>query len=165
MIGAYILSSVDGKILKPYISAYLFIMGLYVLSKAFRHIKLRSEINVKRVAPLALFGILMDTTGGGGWGPIVTTSLVGSGHDPRTTIGSVNFAEFFLTLTVAAALFSILDGSVWLIVAGLVIGGLFAAPFAAYITKYLKARTLLIMVGVLISAISAFNLYKYYTGI
>ncbi len=164
LIGAYILSSVDGKILKPFISAYLFIMGLYVLSKAFRHIKLRREINAKKVAPLALFGSLMDTTGGGGWGPIVTTSLVGSGHDPRTTIGSVNFAEFFLTLTVAAALFSILDSSVWLIVAGLVIGGLFAAPFAAYITKHLKARTLLILVGILISAISAFNLYKSFAG-
>ncbi len=106
----------------------------------------------------------MDTTGGGGWGPIVTTSLVGSGHDPRTTIGSVNFAEFFLTLTVAAALFSILDSSVWLLVAGLVIGGLFAAPFAAYITKHLKAKTLLVLVGVLISSISAYNLYKSYVG-
>lgn len=162
LIGAYILSNVDGKLLKPFISAYLFIMGLYVLSKAFRHIKLRREISAKKVAPLALFGSFMDTTGGGGWGPIVTTSLVGSGHDPRTTIGSVNFAEFFLTLTVATALFSILDSSVWLIVAGLVIGGLFAAPFAAYITKHLKAKTLLILVGVLISSISAYNLYKSY---
>jgi uncharacterized protein len=162
LIGAYILSSVDGKILKPFISAYLLIMGLYVLSKAFRHIKLRREISTKKVAPLALFGSFMDTTGGGGWGPIVTTSLVGSGHDPRTTIGSVNFAEFFLTLTVAAALFSILDSSVWLLVAGLVTGGLFAAPFAAYITKHLKAKTLLILVGVLISSISAYNLYKSY---
>ena len=135
-------------------------MGLYVLSKAFRHIQARYEINTAKIAPLALFGGLMDTTGGGGWEPIVTTSLVGSGHDPRTTIGSVNFAEFFLTVTVATALFSILDQSVWTIVAGLVIGGLFAAPFAAYITKHLKTKTLLILVGSLISLISAFNLYK-----
>ncbi|MDP3007278.1 MAG: sulfite exporter TauE/SafE family protein, partial [Methylotenera sp.] len=76
--------------------------------------------------------------------------------DPRTTIGSVNFAEFFLTVTVAAALFSILDHSVWIIVAGLVVGGL----FAAYITKHLKTKTLLILVGSLISLISMFNLYK-----
>lgn len=160
LIGTYILSSIDGKVLKPYISLYLLIMGLYVLSKAFRKIKARYEINAAKIAPLALFGGLMDTTGGGGWGPIVTTSLVGSGHDPRTTIGSVNFAEFFLTVTVATALFSILDQSVWIIVAGLVVGGLFAAPFAAYITKHLKTKTLLILVGSLISAISAFNLYK-----
>jgi uncharacterized membrane protein YfcA len=159
LIGTYILSNVDGNVLKPFISAYLLLMGLYVLSKAFRHIQISHEINHSRVAPLALFGSFMDTTGGGGWGPIVTTSLVGSGYDPRTTIGSVNFAEFFLTLTVAAALFSILDGSVWTIVAGLVIGGLFAAPFAAYVTRHLKTRTLLILVGFLISAISAFNLH------
>ena len=101
----------------------------------------------------------MDSTGGGGWGPIVTTSLVGAGHDPRTTIGSVNFAEFFLTVGVATAFFSILDGSVWLIVAGLVIGGMFAAPFAAYITRHIKTRVLLVMVGLLISAISTYNLY------
>ena len=51
----------------------------------------------------------MDTTGGGGWGPIATTSLVGADNDPRTTIGSVNLAEFFLTVTVAASFLSILD--------------------------------------------------------
>lgn len=160
LIGTYILGNIDGKVLKPYISGYLLLMGLYVLSKAFRHIRAHHEIDVAKVAPLALFGSFMDTTGGGGWGPIVTTSLVGSGHDPRTTIGSVNFAEFFLTVTVAGALFSILDQSVWIIVSGLVVGGLFAAPFAAYITKHLKTKTLLILVGILISLISIFNLYK-----
>ncbi len=72
----------------------------------------------------------MDTTSGG-WGPIVTTTLVGSGHDPKTTIGSVNFAEVFLTFTVAASFFSLLDDTVWLLVAGLALGGLIAAPFAA----------------------------------
>ncbi len=165
LIGTYILGNIDGKALKPYISVYLLFMGLYVFSKAFRHIQARHEINTAKVAPLALFGGFMDTTGGGGWGPIVTTSLVGSGHDPRTTIGSVNFAEFFLTVTVATALFSILDQSVWTIVAGLVIGGLFAAPFAAYMTKHLKTKTLLILVGLLISLISVFNLYKSFISI
>lgn len=135
-------------------------MGLYVFSKAFRHIRPRHEINSTKIAPLALFGSFMDTTGGGGWGPIVTTTLIGSGHNPRTTIGSVNFAEFFLTVATAAALFSILDHTVWIIVSGLVVGGLFAAPFAAYITKHIKTKTLLILVGSLISIISTFNLYR-----
>ena len=160
LIGAYILSSFDGKVLKPYINTYLLLMGLYILSKAFKQIRLRSNADSATVAPLALFGSFMDTTGGGGWGPIVTTSLVSSGHDPRTTIGSVNFAEFFLTLFVAAALFTILDATVWTLVAGLVLGGLFAAPFAAYITKHLKTKTLLILVGSLITLTSVFNLYR-----
>lgn len=160
LLGAYVLTNIDGQLLKPFISAYLLIMGLYVFSKAFKVITLKREINTKKVAPLALFGGFMDTTGGGGWGPIVTTSLVGAGHDPRTTIGSVNFAEFFLTVTVAATFFTILDNSVWLFVAGLTIGGLFAAPFAAYITRHLQTRTLLMLVGTLISVVSCVNLSK-----
>mgnify|MGYP001342024938 FL=1 len=103
----------------------------------------------------------MDAAGGGGWGPVVTTSLIGSGSDPRTTIGSVNFAEFFLTLASAAS-FIMLAGepNTWLMVAGLVFGGLFAAPFAALLCKKLPARTLLIIVGTLITAISAYNIYS-----
>ena len=161
LIGTYVLSSIDGSVLKPWISGYLLLMGLYVLSKAFRRILLvRTDVRPATVVPLALFGGFMDTTGGGGWGPIVTTSLVGAGHDPRTTIGSVNFAEFFLTVGVAAAFFSILDDSVWLTVGGLVLGGMFAAPFAAYITRHIKTRFLLVLVGVLISVISVYNLYS-----
>lgn len=160
LIGTYILSSFDGKAIKPFISIYLLLMGLYVLSKAFRHVRKPREVSARKVAPLALFGGLMDATGGGGWGPIVTSSLVGAGHDPRTTIGSVNFAEFFLTVVVAASFFSILDNTVWTLVAGLVLGGLVAAPFAAYITKHVKTKTLLVLVGSLIALVSLFNLYK-----
>jgi uncharacterized protein len=161
LVGTYVLSSVDGNLLKPWISGYLLLMGLYVLSKAFRRIILvKADVSPAKVVPLALFGSFMDTTGGGGWGPIVTTSLVGAGHDPRTTIGSVNFAEFFLTVTASAAFFSILDNSVWMLVAGLVVGGIFAAPFAAFITRRIKTRVLLVLVGTLISLISAYNLYS-----
>ncbi|GAA5158400.1 sulfite exporter TauE/SafE family protein [Viridibacterium curvum] len=160
LIGTWVLTNIDGKTLKPFVTGYLLLMGLYVLSKAFRKRAAARQISAARVAPLALVGGLMDTTGGGGWGPIVTTSLVGAGQDPRTTIGSVNLAEFFLTLSVAAAFFAVLDHSVWLIVAGLTVGGLFAAPFAALITRHLKTRTLLILVGSLISAISVFNLSR-----
>ena len=158
--GAYIITSIDGAIIKPYINGYLFLMGLYVLSKAFRRITLKTDIESAKVAPLAIFGGFMDTVGGGGWGPIVTTSLVGAGHNPRTTIGSVNFAEFFLTVASATAFFALLDGQVWVIVAGLVIGGLFAAPFAAYATRHFKTKTLLILVGCLISCVSLYNLSK-----
>lgn len=159
LIGTYVLGNIDGAILKPWISGYLLLMGLYVLAKAFRRIVLvKTDVRPSRVVPLALFGSFMDTTGGGGWGPIVTTSLVGAGHDPRTTIGSVNFAEFFLTIAVSAAFFSILDSSIWLTVSGLVLGGMFAAPFAAYVTRHIKTRYLLVLVGTLISGISIHNL-------
>ncbi|MDQ2641909.1 MAG: sulfite exporter TauE/SafE family protein [Pseudomonadota bacterium] len=165
LIGTYVLGNIDGKLLKPWISLYLLLMGLYVLVRAFRRIILvKTDVRPSRVVPLALFGSFMDTTGGGGWGPIVTTSLVGAGHDPRTTIGSVNFAEFFLTVAVSAAFFSILEASIWLTVTGLVLGGMFAAPFAAYVTRHVKTRYLLVLVGTLISGISVYNLVVAFSG-
>src|SRR6218665_3256349 len=159
VLGAILITQFDGKVLKPFISAYLLLMGLYILSKAYRHITQRKE--PKHVAKLALFGGFVDAAGGGGWGPVVTSSLLGSGSDPRTTIGSVNFAEFFLTISSATS-FILLAGepSTWMMVAGLVFGGLFAAPFAALLCRKLSARTLLTIVGCLITLISAYNIYS-----
>lgn len=157
--GAFVVSSIDGKLLKPWISAYLLFMGLYVLSKIFRRVR-RSTEEPRHVAKLGLAGGFLDAVGGGGWGPVVTTTLVGTGQDPRMTIGSVNLAEFFLTF-VSAGVFAMLVGeSPWVTVAGLVIGGLFAAPFSAWLTRRLHTRSLLALVGGLIALISLFNLYQ-----
>jgi uncharacterized protein len=159
VIGVWIVTQIDGKVLRPYISAYLLVIGIYILSKAFRHLRARSR-EPRHVAKLALFGGFVDSVGGGGWGPVVTSTLVGSGHDPRTTIGSVNFAEFFLTLATAASFTLLAVDGTWPVVAGLVVGGLFAAPFAAMLVRVLSTRTLLVAVGVLITALSAWNLYR-----
>ncbi len=160
VLGAVVVTQIDGKILKPYISAYLLIMGIYILSKAFRKLRPKVRQEPRHAGKLALFGGFVDAAGGGGWGPVVTTTLVGSGQDPRTTIGSVNFAEFFLTLAGAAAFTLLSESGIWLIVAGLVIGGLFAAPFAALLTRKLNTRSLLILVGLLITVVSTYNLHK-----
>jgi uncharacterized membrane protein YfcA len=159
VLGVWVVTQIDGRVLKPYISAYLLIIGLYILSKAFRHLRARQR-EPRHVAKLALFGGFVDSVGGGGWGPVVTSTLVGSGNDPRTTIGSVNFAEFFLTLATAASFTLLAVDGTWPVVAGLVIGGLFAAPFAALLCRTLSTRALLIAVGVLITALSCWNLYK-----
>ncbi|SFI69307.1 sulfite exporter TauE/SafE family protein [Nitrosomonas sp. Nm34] len=159
ILGAVLVTHIDGTLFKPFISAYLLLLGIYILSKAFRQLNIRKEAP-KHVGKLALFGSFMDAAGGGGWGPIVTTTLVGTGNDPRTTIGSVNFAEFFLTLTSAAVFALLMETNTWPIIIGLIFGGLFAAPFAAILCKKFHARTLLILVGILITIISLFNLYK-----
>lgn len=160
VLGAYVVTSFDGDVLKPYISAYLLLMGLYILSKAFKTIQANKKAP-KHIAPLALTGGFVDSVGGGGWGPVVTTSLIGTGQDPRTTIGSVNAAEFFLSIAGATA-FAVF-GSVfshWPLIAGLVIGGLFAAPLAAWLCHHLQPKSLLIIVGILISGLSTLNLIK-----
>ncbi|MDV6344707.1 sulfite exporter TauE/SafE family protein [Nitrosomonas sp. Is37] len=159
ILGAVLVTHIDSTLFKPFISAYLLLLGIYILSKAFRQLSIRKEAP-KHVGKLALFGSFMDAAGGGGWGPIVTTTLVGTGNDPRTTIGSVNFAEFFLTLTSAAVFALLMETNTWPLIIGLVFGGLFAAPFAAILCKKFHARTLLILVGILITIISSYNLYK-----
>ena len=163
VLGAILVTQIDGAIFKPYISTYLLLLGIYILSKAFRPLRLRTQAP-RHVGKLALFGGFVDAAGGGGWGPVVTSTLVSSGNDPRTTIGSVNFAEFFLTLTSAAVFSLLMETNTWPIIVGLVCGGLFAAPFAAVLCKKLHARTLLILVGTLIIIISLYNIYKALAG-
>lgn len=156
--GAYIVTSIDGDTLKPWISAYLLLIGLYILSKIWGQLRVKTEPPTY-VAPLALTGGFVDAIGGGGWGPVVTTSLLGSGQDPRTTIGSVNAAEFFLAIAGGIS-FTLLGGFThWTVIAGLVFGGLFAAPFAAVLTKYAPPKILLAIVGTLITLLSTYNLY------
>ncbi len=152
-LGAYILTNVDGNAITPYIAAYLLVMGLFIIYKAFQKYQETDRIH-KRIIPLGLVGGFFDAIGGGGWGPIVTSTLVAVGHNPRYVIGSVNTAEFFVTI-VQAATFLVLLGTVqWTMVAGLIIGGVPAAPVAAYLCKRISPRRLMMMVGVLIVLLS-----------
>jgi uncharacterized membrane protein YfcA len=159
IVGVLVVTQIDGKLLRPYIAAYLLIIGIHILSKAFRRLRAHKR-EPRHVAKLAVFGGFVDSVGGGGWGPVVTSTLVGSGNDPRTTIGSVSFAEFFLTLATAASFTLLAVEGIWPVVAGLVVGGLFAAPFAALLVKTLSTRTLLIGVGAMITLLSLYNLYR-----
>jgi uncharacterized protein len=159
VLGVIVVTQIDGKILKPFISAYLVIMGLYILSKALRTVRARKKAP-KHVGKLALFGGFVDASGGGGWGPVVTSTLVGKGNDVRTTIGSVNFAEFFIALATAGSFALLASSGVWILVAGLVLGGLCAAPFAAVMTKHLNARLLMVLVGLLVTVVSSYGLWK-----
>ena len=159
VLGVLLVTQVDGRILKPFVSAYLLVIGVYILAKAWARTRVRSR-EPRHAAKLGLFGGFVDAVGGGGWGPVVTSTLVGSGNDPRTTIGSVNFAEFFMTLATAASFTLLAVEGTWPVVAGLVVGGLLAAPFAALLCKAVSARVLLIAVGVLITALSCWSLYR-----
>lgn len=155
--GAYVLTSLDGDLIKPYISAYLIIMGIVIIVKAFtvQPHDGRIDEHSPRVSVLGLFGGFCDAIGGGGWGPVVTTTLVANGKHPRMTIGSVNFSEFFVTLAQSITFVLTLSfGQYWQIILGLLVGGAVAAPFAALMAKRLPLKTLMILVGVLIIALS-----------
>ncbi len=156
VVGAYILTNVPTEIIKPVVAAYLLAMGAVILIRA-----LRKETPVADGEPkpflLALVGGFFDAIGGGGWGPIVTSTLVARGHNPRFTIGSVNATEFFVT-TAEAVTFIVTIGSVllenWTTIVGLLLGGMIAAPLAAWVCKRLPTKALMIMVGVLITLLS-----------
>lgn len=157
-LGAYVLTSFDGDVIKPYVAAYLFIMGAVILAKAlWQTIRVRQ---LKHLRTLALFGGFVDASGGGGWGPVVTTTLIGTGHHPRLTIGTINAVEFFVALT-ASGVFSLFVGiNSWVVVLGLILGGVLAAPVGAYVCHKINHKACMILVGLLIIFLSARTLIR-----
>jgi uncharacterized membrane protein YfcA len=99
---------------------------------------------------LAGAGGFLDSFGGGGWGPIVTTTLITKGRSPKYVIGSVSLTEFFVTLASAFTFFTLLGVSHWQVIFALVIGGLVAAPLAARLTGKLPRKTSFILLGILV---------------
>jgi uncharacterized membrane protein YfcA len=152
-IGAYALAELPGEALKPFISAYLLLLGVFIVWKALAVRPLEAPAP-RAVAPLGLFGGVLDAIGGGGWGPIVTSTLLGQGTTPRYAIGSVNIAEFFVALIISTTFFLTVGLSLWPIIAGLIIGGVIAAPFAAIATKHIPDKVLMIIVGCVVVLLS-----------
>lgn len=160
VLGAYILTELPAGKIKPFISIYLLIMGVFILIKVFK--KTRHANTKTRAIPLGLAGGFFDAIGGGGWGPIVTTSLVANGSHPRYAIGSVNSAEFFVTVAESITFFATIGALLfqhWEKIAGLMIGGVLAAPLAALVCRRLPHNVLMVLVGLLISALSIRILY------
>ena len=152
ILGVFVLTQVDNHIIKPIIAIYLLIMGATVLLKAFVVFPPR-EVS-RHMIPLGLGGGFMDAVGGGGWGPIVTSTLLANGQNPRMTIGSVNAVEFFVAMTASIAFFlnEIVVG--WEIILALALGGAIAAPFGAFLCKHIPFKVLLLLTGTLIIALS-----------
>lgn len=158
IVGAYLLSQVDGEVIKPWISCYLLFMGILILYKAAR--KAMPEPKKTNVIPLGLFGGFVDAVGGGGWGPVVTSTLVAKGNSPRFVIGSVNVAEFFVAAATSAMFFVTLGTVYMTAVVGLVIGGMLAAPIAAKACKRVQPKPMMFAVGALIVCLSARTIYQ-----
>ncbi len=154
--GAFLLSVIDAGSMKAYFAFYLLIMGLYIIRKAFKvHVEKKE---IKHVPVLGFTGACLDSLGGGGWGPIVASSLLAQGSDVRKTVGTVNSSEFLVTLA-STVTFSVTLGLTHAnLIAGLAVGGIFAAPIGAYLCKRLPRKTLMITIGVLICLLSLINM-------
>lgn len=144
-IGAFVLTLIPGETIRPFVSGYLLLLGLFILWKALTARPPRAP-SPRQVAPLGFIGGGLDAMGGG-WGAIVTSTLVGQGTKPRYAIGTVNLAEFFVTATISATFLLTIGLTLWPMIVGLVIGGIVAAPFAAYATRHLPDKVLMVLVG------------------
>lgn len=159
VLGAYVLTSIDAAVVKPYVLIYLSAIGIYLLWRGlFYPPKLREA---RLIAPLGLFGGFLDAVGGGGWGPVVTSNLLIQGADPRKVVGTVNSVEFFLTLAVSAAfIWNLGIADVADATLGLLIGGLLAAPAGAWVAKHFDPKVMLILVGVVLTLTSLYGAYR-----
>jgi uncharacterized membrane protein YfcA len=164
VLGAWILSNIDVGAARRFVYAYLLIMGLYILIKSMQ-IAPKRDRPARWIAPLGFVGGFLDASGGGGWGPMVTSTLIGSGHAPRQTVGSVNATEFFVTAAAATTFFAELGASHLHYLVPLVLGGVLAAPLGGWVIKHVPARTLMIAVGALIVTLSLVQLLRAFTPI
>ena len=165
-LGAFVLTSIDGSMLKPWIAGYLAVMGGVILWRALKGPAPRL-FPVRYSGPLGFFGGLFDAIGGGGWGPTVATAMVGAGGDPRTSIGTTNTAEVLVTSTISATFLAAILTGHWadagnlgdhaMAVAGLVAGGLVSAPLAGLMVSLAPQRILTGAVGVLVTCLAGYR--------
>jgi len=159
ILGAYVLTQIEAATARPFVLAYLTAIGLYLLWRALRHA--HRDRKPRIVFPLGLAGGFLDAAGGGGWGPVVTSNLLAQGANPRKVIGTVNTAEFFIALTISVTFLLTLRAEAFTVaMAGLLIGGLAAAPLAGFVAKKLPAKPLLIMVSIVLILTSAYGIWR-----
>ncbi|RPD87749.1 sulfite exporter TauE/SafE family protein [Luteimonas sp. 100069] len=155
-IGAYVLTQLPGEALRPFIYAYLLVLSILILLRAAGRLVPKGE--VRRVPVLGFFAGLLDASGGGGWGPVATSTLLARGGTARTTIGTVNAAEFLVTLSISVTFFLTIGLQHLDVILGLLVGGVAAAPLAALFVKRVRERWVLLAVGTLVMAISLYQI-------
>jgi hypothetical protein len=157
VVGAYVLATVPGERIRPIVSVYLLAIGALILWRALGD-REPDPTGARQPRLLGFFGGLLDAVGGGGWGAIVTSTLIGRGVTPRFAIGSANAAEFFVTGAATTVFLLTIGLSLWPIILGLVLGGLLAAPLAAIATRQIPDRPMMLLVGSVVILLSLRNL-------
>jgi len=148
LLGVWVLTFADMEILQPILLVYMAAIGVYLIWRGPR--RPQTFRRMKFVRSLGFAGGFLDASGGG-WGPVVSGSLLAQGMTPRTAIGTANAAEFFVTVTILAAFIGSIGVDAFTTIAsGLLIGGIAAAPFAAFLTKIIAPRRLMQLAGLVL---------------
>lgn len=162
--GAYLLSNVDAGLVKPFVLAYLALIGVYLLLRGLFYPPKPAQ-DPRVVAPLGLIGGFLDAAGGGGWGPVVTSNLLVQGAEPRKVVGTVSSVEFFLTIAISATFISQIGiADLAGATLGLLIGGVLAAPIGAYAARHFPVKWMLVLVGVVLILTSGYGIYSALAG-
>lgn len=161
IVGATVLANIDGKKIAPFVSTYLLIIGVIIVIRALRAFAV-VDPSRRGMPAIGFAGGTLDAVGGGGWGPVVTSTLIGTGHVPRYVIGSVNLSEFFVTVATSATLILHLGWGDLSPVVPLILGGLIAAPFAGLIARVAPTRILMVVVGLLVIGLATRSLLRYF---
>lgn len=156
--GAWLLTRLPADLVRPLVYLYLLVLAVVILARAWGRLKPKGE--VKQVPLLGFVSGLLDASGGGGWGPMATSTLLARGGQARSTIGSVNAAEFVVTIAISATFFAAMGLQHLEVVLGLLVGGIVAAPLAAVVVKRVRERWVLLGVGVLVGAISLWQIAR-----
>lgn len=162
VLGATVLVNIDGDVIKPFISIYLGLIGLFILWKATLTGKEAPPglLPVSGLSALGIGGGVLDACGGGGWGPIVTSNLIARGDNPRQVIGSVNTSEFIVSMAITVAFIATLGIHFTPVVMGLLAGGVLAAPLGAFLLRVVPTKVLMALVGFLITGLSIYQIVK-----
>ena len=159
ILGAYVLTQIDAATVKPFVLAYLAVIGLYLIWRGVRYPPHHKPPKI--VEPLGLVGGFLDAAGGGGWGPVVTGNLLVQGAEPRLAIGTVNTAEFLVATSASVTFIASLGLQAFSAATlGLLIGGVAAAPIAAAVARRTRAKLLLIFVGAILTLTSIYGIYR-----
>ncbi|MBP2615597.1 TSUP family transporter [Chryseobacterium jejuense] len=165
IIGALTLSHYGehyAHIVKPIIACYTLYLGSNILRNAFKD-KSKNRIKTKKRTNLRVLGLVggfIDSFAGGGWGPLVTGTLIKEGRIPRYVVGSSTVAKFLLTLTSAITFIFTIGIHHWNIVLGLLLGGVFTAPFSAMLTSKLPTKKMFVVVGIVVILMSLVTIFK-----
>ncbi|PZF76921.1 sulfite exporter TauE/SafE family protein [Aestuariivirga litoralis] len=169
VLGALVLVNAPAGVIRPYVFGYLGVMGLVIIWRGVM-LPASKTVSGKLIAPLGSVGGFLDAIGGGGWGPVVTSSLIGAGAPPRYVVGTVNAAEFVVTCAVVTAFAATIALGMWAdskgiadhvtAIAGLILGGIPAAFLAGWLIKVAPRKPLMIAVGLLICGIAGWEISK-----
>jgi siroheme synthase-like protein len=134
--------------IRPIMAIYTLFLGIKIFYNAFK--KTTAKKKFRRYGWLAGAGGFLDSFGGGGWGPIVTSTLITKGRTPRFVVGSVSLTEFFVTVASAFTFFTLIGVQHWQVIIALIIGGLLAAPIAAKLSGKLPRKASFILLGTVV---------------